>query len=195
MLAAFERGLGVPVNLPALTPALMERIGRLLGEATQGTVDLLKARRETKREVRAQVTMVAPQGNNPLKFSPDAGFALAQLLRPGMPGFMQADEAMRDAFDDLRAHQFGFMAGMRAALSGVLNRFEPAALERRVADRRLLDSLVPASRKAKLWDLFAQMYGDISREASDDFDALFNREFVKAYEEQVARLQAKDDAH
>jgi len=195
LLAAFERGLGVPVNLPALTPALMEQIGRLLGEATQGTVDLLKARGKTKSEVRAQVTMVAPQGNNPLKFSPDAGFALAQLLRPRMPGFMQADEAMRDAFDDLQAHQFGFMAGMRAALSGVLNRFEPAALERRVADRRLLDSLVPASRKAKLWDLFAQMYGDISREASDDFDALFNREFVKAYEEQVARLKAKDDAH
>lgn len=194
LLAAFQQGLGVRVNLPALTPELMERIGLLLREATQGTVDLLKARAETKREVRAQVTMVAPKGNNPLKFSPDVGFALSQLLLPQGWGFMRPEEAMRDAFDDLRAHQFGFMAGMRAALSGVLSRFEPAALENRVAGRRLLDNLLPGSRKAKLWDLFEQMYGEISREASDDFEALFGREFVRAYEEQVARLQAKQDA-
>ena len=39
---------------------------------------------------------------------------------------MPPARAMRDAFDDLRAHQFGFMAGMRAALEGVLGRFDPA---------------------------------------------------------------------
>ena len=33
---------------------------------------------------------------------------------------------MRDAYDDLRAHQFGFLAGMRAALEGMLKRFDPA---------------------------------------------------------------------
>lgn len=193
LLVAFQQGLGVRVDLPALTPELMERIGVLLREAAQGTVDLLKARAETKREVRAQVTMVVSKGNNPLKFSPDVGFALAQLLLPQGWGFMRPEEAMRDAYDDLRAHQFGFMAGMRAALSGVLSRFEPAALENRVAGRRLLDNLLPGSRKAKLWDLFEQMYGEISREASDDFEALFGREFVRAYEEQVARLQAEQN--
>jgi FHA domain-containing protein len=193
LLAAFQRGLSVRVDLPALTPELMERIGVLLREATQGTVDLLKARAETKREVRAQVTMVVSKGNNPLKFSPDVGFALSQLLLPQGWGFMRPEEAMRDAYDDLRAHQFGFMAGMRAALSGVLSRFEPAALEDRLAGRRLLDNLLPGSRKAKLWDLFEQMHGEISREANDDFAALFGREFVRAYEEQVARLQAEQN--
>lgn len=137
--------------------------------------------------------MIVSKGNNPLKFSPDVGFALAQLLVPQGRGFMPPEEAMRDAYDDLRAHQFGFMAGMRAALTGVLKRFEPAALEQRVLTRSVLDSLLPGARKARLWDLFEQMYGEISREAEDDFHALFGREFLRAYEEQVERLQAERD--
>lgn len=167
----------------------MEQIGVVLREATQGTLDLLTARALTKREVRAEVTMILSKGNNPLKFSPDVSFALSQLLVPQGRGFMPADEAMRDAYDDLRAHQFGFMAGMRAALAGVLKRFEPDALEARVASRGMFDNLLPGSRKARLWDLFEQMYGEISREAEDDFHALFGREFLRAYEEQIERLQ------
>jgi FHA domain-containing protein len=194
LLEAFLRGLGVPLRLPAgLTPELMEQIGVVLRESTQGTLDLLTARALTKREVRAEVTMIVSKGNNPLKFSPDVGFALAQLLVPQGRGFMPPEEAMRDAYDDLRAHQFGFMAGMRAALTGVLKRFEPAALEQRVLTRSVLDSLLPGARKARLWDLFEQMYGEISREAEDDFHALFGREFLRAYEEQVERLQAERD--
>lgn len=194
LLEAFLRGLGVPLRLPAgLTPELMEQIGVVLRESTQGTLDLLTARALTKREVRAEMTMIVSKGNNPLKFSPDVGFALTQLLVPQGRGFMPPAEAMRDAYDDLRAHQFGFMAGMRAALTGVLKRFEPAALEQRVLTRSVLDSLLPGARKARLWDLFEQMYGEISREAEDDFHALFGREFLRAYEEQVERLQAERD--
>lgn len=190
LLDALRRGLGVPLAPPeGLTPEFMEQLGVVLREATQGTLDLLTARALTKREVRAEVTMIVSKGNNPLKFSPDVGFALSQLLVPQGRGFMAADEAMRDAYDDLRAHQFGFMAGMRAALAGVLKRFEPDALEARVASRGVFDNLLPGSRKARLWDLFEQMYGEISREAEDDFHALFGREFLRAYEEQVERLQ------
>lgn len=190
LLDALRRGLGIPLSPPAgLTPELMEQIGVVLREATQGTLDLLTARALTKREVRAEVTMILSKGNNPLKFSPDVSFALSQLLVPQGRGFMPADEAMRDAYDDLRAHQFGFMAGMRAALAGVLKRFEPDALEARVASRGMFDNLLPGSRKARLWDLFEQMYGEISREAEDDFHALFGREFLRAYEEQIERLQ------
>ena len=192
LLDAFLHGLGVPLRLPAgLTPELLEQIGMVLRASTQGTLDLLTARALTKREVRATVTIVAPKDNNPLKFSPDVGFALSQLLAPQGRGFMPPEEAMRDAYDDLRAHQFGFMAGMRAALAGVLKRFEPGTLEERVASRGVLDNILPGSRKARLWDLFEQMYGEISREAEDDFHALFGREFLRAYEEQVDRLQAE----
>ena len=190
LLDAFLRGLGVALDLPAgLTPALMERIGVMLREATQGTLDLMQARALTKREVRAELTMIVSRDNNPLKFSPDLGFALTQLLTAKASGFMDAEAAMRDAYDDLRAHQFGVMAGMRAALEGVLQRFTPAEIEQRVVARGLLDNLLPGMRKARMWELFEARYAEISREAADDFQTLFGRAFLKAYDEQVERLR------
>ena len=70
----------------------------------------------------------------------------------------------------------------------------PHAVISRAAAGTLGQSIIinlPGSRKARLWDLFAQMYGEISQEAEDDFHALFGREFLRAYEEQVERLQAE----
>ena len=194
LLDAFLRGLGVPLDLGVLTPELMQQIGAMLREATQGTLDLMQTRALTKRELRADQTMIVSKGNNPLKFSPDLAFALMQLLTSRSSGFMRADEAMRDAYDDLRAHQFGFMAGMRAALAGVLQRFTPAEIEQRVYARGLLDNLLPANRKARMWDLFEAKYAEISREAADDFHTLFGREFLRAYDEQVERLRDGRDA-
>ena len=142
----------------------------------------------TKREVRADVTMIVSTDNNPLKFSPDVGAALLHLLVPQGPGFLTPVAAMRDAYDDLRSHQFGFMAGLRAALAGVLKRFDPAVLEQRLAQKSVLDSLLPINRRAKLWDLYISLYRDIAVEAEDDFHTLFGREFLRAYQEQVERL-------
>ncbi len=102
-------------------------------------------------------------------------------------------EAMQDAYDDLRSHQFGFMAGMRAALAGVLRRFNPESLEKRLKENRVLDNLVPMSRKAKLWELFAERYEQISVEAEEDFHTLFSKEFLSAYEEQITRLSNSDE--
>lgn len=97
-------------------------------------------------------------------------------------------QAMKDAHDDLCAHQFGFMAGMRAALAGVLERFDPEELERRLTQKTVIDTLLHINRKAKLWDLFAERYKEISHEAEEDFHALFGKEFLRAYEAQIARL-------
>lgn len=193
LLAAFLRGLGSNHQPPeALTPALMERVGAMLRASTEGTLQLLLTRQEFKREVRAEVTMIASQANNPLKFSPTVEVALAHLLGPGVRGFMPAEAAMRDAYDDLRAHQFGVMVGMRAALAHVIARFEPAELETKIAARSTFDSLFAAGRKAKLWDQFVALYAGIATEAEDDFHSLFGKAFVAAYEAQMARLQAGD---
>ena len=81
------------------------------------------------------------------------------------------------------------MAGMRAALAGVLGRFEPTQLERKLAGKNMLDSLLPMSRKAKLWDLYLQHFSAIRDEAQDDFHTLFGAAFVAAYEDQLDRLQ------
>lgn len=195
LTAALREGLAAH-NLPpeslVLTPALMRLLGRLVHEATRGTVDLLVARAALKREIRAEVTMIVTRENNPLKFSPSAEVALGHLLSPPGRGFMESDKAMRDAYDDLRAHQFGFLAGMRAALEGILKRFDPAILEGKLTQKKsMLSSLIASKRKAQMWDVFTELYSQISSEASDDFHELFGKEFLRAYNEHIDQL-AKD---
>jgi FHA domain-containing protein len=194
LTAALREGLGVhglPPEALVLTPTLMRLIGRLLHESTRGTVDLLMARAALKREIRAEVTMIVSRENNPLKFSPSAEVALGHLLSPPARGFMEPDKAMRDAYDDLRAHQFAFLAGMRSALEGILKRFDPAQLEGKLTQRSVLSSILPGQRKARMWDVFNELYGQISSEASDDFHELFGKEFLRAYNEHIDQL-AKD---
>jgi FHA domain-containing protein len=180
LLQAFLAGAGVPnLALPGeLTPEMMNTFGQLLREATQGTLDLLLARALTKQEVRADATMIVAKENNPLKFSPSAEVALSHLLAPQGHGFMLPLRAMKDAYNDLRSHQFGFMAGMRAALTGVLERFDPARLEQRLTQKKM--------------DLFAELYGDISKEAEEDFQELFGKAFLRAYEAQIDKLRQED---
>jgi type VI secretion system FHA domain protein len=191
LLAALLQGLATPgLRIEQLTPGLMLLLGQLLRESTRGTVELLAARAALKREMRAMMTMIQGRENNPLKFSPTVDAALLHLLGPAVAGFMPPAPAMRDAFDDLRAHQLGVMAGMKAALDGVLQRFDPQQLEAKLSTRSGLSGLIPATRKARLWELFQQLYGQLSTEAEEDFNALFGKAFLRAYQEQLDRLQA-----
>lgn len=203
LLAHFLKGAGLPAlpraqgtqQSPVLSPELMERLGELLRVTTEGTIQLIQARATVKREMRAEVTLIAERQNNPLKFSPDATAALSNLLRPDpVRGFLDPVAALRDAFDDLLAHQVGFVAGMRAAMAGVLDRFDPAQLELdlQVGGGRLA-ALVPALRKARLWDRFDEAYARMVAEAEDDFESFFGREFVRAYERQIDLLQRPAD--
>jgi FHA domain-containing protein len=187
-------GVGDLPRMPALTPELMRVFGELLRIATEGTLQLLVARALTKREVHAEATMIAARENNPLKFSPTVEVALQHLLAPAGRGFMSPPRALKDAYDDLRSHQFGVMAGTQAALAGVLARFNPAQLEQRLTQKSMLDSVVPMHRKAKLWDLFTDLYSDISKEAEEDFNTLFGKAFVKAYEAQIEKLRQEQQA-
>jgi len=80
------------------------------------------------------------------------------------------------------------MAGMRAALDGVLQRFDPAQLEGKLTKKSAINSIIPATRKARLGELFQELFGQLQSEAQDDFDELFGKAFLKAYEDQLDRL-------
>jgi FHA domain-containing protein len=177
-----------------LDAATMRRVGSLLRLFAQGMVDLLATRATFKHEMHAKVTIIAAQDNNPVKFSPNAAAAMQHLLgQRSLRGFMEPEAAVRDAMNDLAAHQVAVISGMRAAMQGLLQRFEPAQLQQRLAGRSVLDSMLPMNRKAKLWELFEEVFADVSREAEDDFEAMFGREFVKAYEAQIKNLESRDD--
>lgn len=190
LLKAFLRGAGLDQLRidTAQVESQMEAIGRSYRLMVEGLIDVLRARSSIKGEFRMQQTMIRPIENNPLKFAPNADEALLLLLRHGNQAFMSPDQAIGDSFDDLRAHQLAVMAGVEAAINALLKRFEPAELEARMGKPGALSNLF-GSRQAQNWQQFTELYAQISREAEEDFQVLFGREFSRAYEEHSARLR------
>ncbi len=184
LLAALLRGAGVPdIAVPGgMTPELMREVGEVMRETMQGILDLLAARAHAKREVKADATVIVAADNNPLKFSPGLEAALTHLLLPRGQGFMPPLRSLADARGSLRTHQEGFVAGMRAALTAVLARFDPAKLEERLSESSSGGSFLPMNNKAKLWNMYEELYGEIAKEAETDFHFLFGEEFLRAYQ-------------
>ncbi len=199
-LSAFLSGLGSG-DLPddqAGRVQLMRSAGKLLRAMTEGLMRVMMARASFKGELRLEMTTIRSAENNPFKFSVDPQDALEHLLfRPGR-GFLPAEDAAREAFDDIQRHEMAIIAGMRAALQALLSRLDPVKLEQRFQDRSVLDSLMPTGLKAKYWDLFTEEYGEIATGATEDFLKVFGEAFKRAYEDQTQRLRnpsASDDPH
>ena len=192
LIDAFLEGAGVPEGGLArpLTPEAMRELGMLVYHAVAGAMALIAVRQITKREIGAELTMIVATRNNPLKFLPTPEAAVMQILGPRMPGFMAPVDSMADAFEDLRAHEVGVIAGTRAAFTEVLRRFDPKELEQRLGTGGLLDGILPGHRDARLWELFVARFQEVYKDAQDDFDSLYGLAFTQAYEAEVRRARA-----
>jgi len=168
----------------------MHLLGQMYREVVTGLMDILAARSSIKNEFRLSQTTIQPAQNNPLKFSLGADDAMAALLTRRGQSYLPPVQAIRESVGDIKAHQVAVLAGMQIALQELLHRFDPAALEERMRkDRGLADLL--SVKKARYWDAFGRMYQDLIVEAEDDFHSLFGKEFNRAYEDQVRKLEKR----
>lgn len=164
---------------------LLERAGAILVEATRGLAELLRARSEVKELVRAERTLYW-QSSNPLKnlaLKPEE--ALRALLDPANASSVDAGESVRQVADDLKSHELALIAGMQAAFRSLIKRFEPAALEHRLQRNNVLDRMLPATRKARNWDLYVENYEQIAAEIEDALREVLRDEFARAYDREV----------
>ncbi|MBS0315777.1 MAG: type VI secretion system-associated FHA domain protein TagH, partial [Proteobacteria bacterium] len=189
LLAAFLDGAGMPALKTGDDPeAAMRAAGEVFRTMVEGVRQVLISRAAIKNELRVEQTMLRARDNNALKFSVTTDDAVAALLVPGRPGYQAPVAATREAFADISSHEMAVMAGVQTALMALLKRFEPGALEQRLTSTGLLGSVLPAARKARVWELFCATYGEIVREAEDDFQSVFGREFARAYDAQMRKL-------
>jgi FHA domain-containing protein len=193
---AFLRGAGMAPEAMSgdLTPEMMELIGKLMATSLQGAIDLLAMRSLVKQEVKAEVTMVVVRNNNPLKFFGDSQTVITQMLRKKMPGFLEPLESLDEAYVDLRGHQLGVVAGMRASVQAMMARLEPARFESDAAAPSLFDKLIPSRRQASMWRSYAEQYAVLAGESQDQFETVFGPAFLSAYEAEVERLNARPGA-
>lgn len=165
----------------------MERLGRAFGTMVEGLREVLMTRSSIKDEFRMNRTQIQAGGNNPLKFSVSPEQALEAMVRPAVRGYMKADEAADGALKDIKAHEVATISGMQAAFKSMLNRLDPKTLEGRLEAGGGLGSLL-SGKKARYWEVYEKMYGEIARDAEDDFHSLFGEEFARAYQEQLRKL-------
>jgi type VI secretion system FHA domain protein len=167
---------------------VMQVAGEMLLATAKGLMEILAARANTKQEFRIERTMIGAARNNPLKVSDTPEDALRIMLQAQTPGFIAGRKALEEALDDIKTHQLAVLAGMQVALTTVIARFDPAKLEKRIEQSSMIESILPAARKARYWELFKALYKEIAGELEDDFQKAFGAEFARAYREQIDRF-------
>ena len=172
---------------------VLEQTGRLLAQMVDAMMVLLQSRTELKNAIRSDVTRLSRSDNNPLKFSVSTADALTRLLVNDTEGYLQADNAVQEAVDDLKMHQLAMLEGMKSAVRSLLLQFDPDKLAKKLEKKGGIAANIPITREAKLWKLFCEQYEAIHEEAISDFGELFGAEFRKAYEKRIRKLGRSPD--
>lgn len=186
LAAAFLRGVGLSEANLTDPEKTFERLGAATRATVNGLRQTLMARASIKDEFRIEQTMIRAAGNNPLKFSLDDDDALATLLGTGRRSGMGPEQAIAEAFNDLRLHELATISAMQEAVRVLLAQFEPQAIERKLTGSAL--QIHPAQKKAKAWEAFVLMHKNVTQALSDDFDSVFGKAFARAYEEAIDKL-------
>ncbi|HHC73453.1 MAG TPA: type VI secretion system-associated FHA domain protein TagH, partial [Thiothrix sp.] len=189
---AFIKGLGIndeDVEQRISRDLDFEQVGYLFRHSVQGILDLLYSRADIKNEMRMDMTTIQPIENNPLKFAIHVNDALHDLLCKQNKNYLPPEQALNEAYDDIRAHQIAVISGIQAAIHELLARFEPEKLSERLQKRSTIAASIPGLRKAKLWALFEELHETIQQEAHNDFSRLFGAAFADAYDQQIRVLR------
>ena len=179
---AFFRGLGLEPGTAADPEAEMEALGQRFRLLVEGLMLMLRTRAKEKQNARVAQTVISNTDVNPLKFLATTNEAIAALVSAKGPGYLDPDTAINGAFRDLADHQVRSWVGVQSALRRMIDRFDPAAVEKDLEDLGMLQSLLSGGRNAKLWKAYTDRYKDIARAAEDRFLGEVGADFRDAYE-------------
>ena len=189
---AFARGLGLP-ETHASDEQAARRAGEMVRMLIEGVAELLGARADLKRELRAEDrTMLSGRDNNPLK----TGLSAADLVKylfaasPG-GGYMPAERAVRESIEELRIHEHATIAASRAAVEGALRDFEPGRLRKQIAPGK--SGMFQMLDNARLWEAYQLHYEKQALHMADWLEAVFARHFMPTYARETERLKRLDD--
>lgn len=186
--AAFFRGLGIAPPEGAADPeAEMEALGARFRALTEGLMAMLRARSQEKQNVRVAQTVIGSADVNPLKFLATPTEGVDALVRPRGPGYLDPDAAIAAAYRDLADHQMRTWIAVQAALRRMVDRFDPAEIEKELSEMGLIETWLAGGRGAKLWHLYEQRYRDMAKSAEDRFLGEIGADFRQAYEDGQGR--------
>lgn len=168
-------------------PELTKKIALITKNSMSGIMKTMVSRAHLKNEFRMSMTTIQAKENNPLKFCINYEQLVHYLLLKPMSGYLNAEQAVEEAFDELQEHQVGVMAGMKSALKYMLEKLSPEKVVEK-SDSLTSKILGISSKKSRYWDTYGDIYNDIKDE-DDVFTTFFGNEFCKAYERQIEDIR------
>jgi type VI secretion system FHA domain protein len=172
------------LNTAALSDAralvAAERAGRILRIAIDGLLRILGGRSLAKQEFGVERTAISRGANNPMKFVTTVDEALHMLLCSDTPGFLSAEDAVRETVTDIQSHQLALLSAVQAAFTESLRSLDPEAIEAALP-HHAADPLVPTLRKARAWEQFRAKFAELTRSLAGDGRDVFGNEFARAY--------------
>jgi type VI secretion system FHA domain protein len=195
-ILAFLEGSGLRPDecRPVDMTTVMRRAGRALQLSVANLHDLLGVRKTTKEGFGVERTMLARSGNNPLKFVADPHDALIALLVATIPGFLVADEAIAQAFTDIKEHQIAMVSAMQAALASICQQLAPETIERVTGAPTMLERLMPRRRLARQWQAYREAFDKVAAGIDTNAREVFGSDFVRAYRQDRAPADARATA-
>jgi len=178
--AAFYEGAGFTPEELKLPPDAMYRLGVFYRQAMLALCDILQDRATFKDEFRVERTQMAGGRNNPLKHLPAFEAAKVVLGKP-LPGFMDGEEALRTAFEDIKRHQMAMLAGVQNALTTVFSRLSPAEMEKLVAAAEGEKKGLFA-RRTDRWSIYVTIYENLRKDATSNANGVMGSAFREGYE-------------
>lgn len=168
---------------------ISQTVGELMRETISGLMQVLTSRSTVKNEFRMNVTTIQPVENNPLKFSANIEDALENMFIRESQAYKKPVESVREGFQSIAEHQVAILAGIRAAFRGVIEKFDPIALEQRFEKFRKA-GILQVVNKGKNWDSYKEYYNELVNDLDNSFQHLFGYDFVQAYEDQLLKLSS-----
>jgi type VI secretion system FHA domain protein len=190
VLDALFTALGFdPADLsPDRRRSIAQGIGATYPAMAEALRQLLIGRDTVKRELGIARTAVQ-FGSNPLKFTLTQQAAIEALLDPKLDGYLTGEDAVVDALESMQAHQLALVGAIRAAVRTALDAFDPDALEAKI-EKGGLSQVVPALRRAELWERFRDEYARFADQADQDIRMVIGRELDKLYAQEAAAAPA-----
>lgn len=158
----------VQVGTRAEVESFLGRLAEALETFARSYVEMRKGYEEFGKEMGVRTV----QGDGPVERARDARQLMAYLLDPAHPG--RAGE-LRSAFADLMLHQVALLSGVTEGAKALLKPLSPDAIQAEGPQ-----GIWPMKAQS-LWKTYEARFHEVFDEDSALSDALFGKEFAKAY--------------
>lgn len=191
-LAALCKGAGIdPRALPAEVRATaLAQAGQLLREMLVGFSELARTRADFASEFTISSGARRRDATSPLLQLAAVEQILELLLAGRGPGDTRAIDEVRGQFARARSHETAITGALREALSAVLAKLNPEALEEQLG-RRSRTAAGP-ELQALLWSRYQELFRATAQTGEAGLPAVFLTAFARAYETITAGGSPRD---